>query len=215
MGGLGLGACLLAACTPTDNSSGAVSAATLKAIRGAPRQSSAALGQPSSGGLSGFDEFASTVKTFISDCWMAETFRTVPRRDRVEAVNRCPSSKTTVGHARPIARIARTAGRSADLSAGAGWIGALRFLDDYEAGTRIRPESTTITAPPTTLYRIGGLGEVKCSRGGIEPQPVTKPVRMAPGGSLRGAVMTMFETIAAAATGSHALNGHSYRVADR
>ena len=76
-GGLGLGALLLAACTSTVTPGGAAAvpsatpsgAATPRAA-GPETAASAAAGS----GLSGFDEFASTVKTFISgDYWMVES----------------------------------------------------------------------------------------------------------------------------------------------
>lgn len=72
--GLGLGALLLAACTSTVNSSGAVSAATATPSSTATPGSATPGAATSNGGLSGFDEFASTVKTFINgDYWMVES----------------------------------------------------------------------------------------------------------------------------------------------
>jgi len=289
-GGLGLGALLLAACTSTDSSSGAVSAAAIN-----PSNTATPGAATSSGGLSGFDEFASTVKTFISgDYWMVESTglpahnmmvgitswqqqfplpqrfsgtnafqvpvnpvladtpvsaRTGLFRGAIAlAVNGVPifnalnnrgddafkageldewgghcgkaddyhyhvaplHLETTVGHAKPIAYALDGYALYGSLEPDGS---ALLPLDDYNGHTDSAGEyhyHGTITYP----YINGGLkGKVTVSQGGIEPQPVTKPMR-APGDPLRGAAITMFETIAAGSYRlTYTLDGQPYRVA--
>jgi len=137
--------------------------------------------------------------------------RTVPRRDRVGG-EWGVHLQTTVGHAKPIAYALDGYALYGSLEPDGS---ALLLLDDYNGHTDSAGEHHyhgTTTYP----YIDGGLrGRVTVSQGGIEPQPVTKPMR-APGDPLRGAVMTMFETIAAGSYRlTYTLNGHSYRVADQ
>ena len=106
--------------------------------------------------------------------------------------------QTTVGHAKPIAYALDGYALYGSLEPDGS---ALLPLDDYNGHT----DSTgKYHFHGTTTYPNinGGLkGKVTVSQGGIEPQPVTKPMR-APGDPFRGAVITMFETIAAGTTGS-------------
>ena len=294
-GGLGIGALLLAACTSTVDSRSAVSAATTTSSSTATPGAATPGAATSSGGLSGFDEFASTVRTFISgDYWMVESTglpahnmmvgitswqqqfplpqrfsgtnafqlpvnpvladtpvsaRTGLFRGAIAlAVNGVPifnalnnrgddafkageldewgghcgkaddyhyhvaplHLQTTVGHAKPIAYALDGYALYGSLEPDGS---ALLPLDDFNGHTdstgKYHYHGTT-----TYPYINGGLkGKVTVSQGGIEPQPVTKPMR-APGDPLRGAVITMFETIAAGSYRlTYTLNGQSYRVA--
>ena len=160
MGGLGLGALLLAACTPTDNSSGAVSAATATPSGTATPSSAAPGAATSSGGLSGFDEFASTVKTFISgDYWMAESTGLF-RGATALAVNGVSIFRPRSAMRNP-SPTPWTAMRSTDLSSR---MDRRSCPSTITTGTRIRPESTTSTAPPPTPISMADSGEELPSR---------------------------------------------------
>lgn len=90
---------------------------------------------------------------------------------------------------------------------------ALTALDDYN-GHADKAAGYHYHGTASYPYINGGLkGKVTVSQGGIEPQPVTPPVRQ-PGEPLRGAVITDFETVSAGSYRlTYTLNGQSSRVA--
>ena len=194
---------LLAACPSTVNSRGAVSAAAATPSSTATPSSATPGAATSNGGLSGFDEFAFTAGEL--DEWGGHCGKADDYHYHVAPLH----LQTTVGHAKPFAYALDGYALYGSLEPDGS---ALLPLDDYNGHTdstgKCHYHGTT-----TYPYINGGLkGKVTVSQGGIETQPVTKPMR-APGDPLRGAVITMFETIAAGSyRHTYTLNGHSYRV---